>query len=127
MLGFLVFLPEKGKKERVKERGEEEEGKKNKTFNHQFLAMGISSTQETLKTAGGCVCVFPVMSFCVSTHVLLSLKEKEVDALGPSGVPSYIDELEMFASHLDSCELVLSFYSCETVPNQRQFYLRLCE
>lgn len=60
--------------------------------NHWVLAVGFSSTQETVKTAGGrvcvcesvCVCVFDMLcvcacvsDVCVSSRALLSLKETE--------------------------------------------------
>lgn len=40
-------------------------GEKNEKCNHWFLAVGISSTQETVKTAGGSVCMRVSVISCV--------------------------------------------------------------
>lgn len=77
----------------VKAGEEEEEEKKNKKSNHWFFAVGISSTQETVKTAGGIVCVFLCHVLCVCQLLCCChLKRKrEADAFKPSGIQWHKD------------------------------------
>lgn len=71
----MCFPGERREKEGEKEKRRRE--KKHKKYNHWFLAVGISSTQETVKTAGGsvgeyvCVCVHSA-NVCVNSCVAVT-------------------------------------------------------
>lgn len=59
--------------------------------NHWFLAVGISFTQETVKTAGGSVCVCVAACVCVFVNLMCMCcchlkRKKEADAFKPRGV-----------------------------------------
>lgn len=84
-----------------------------KNCNHQFLAMGISTTQETVKTAGGSASV----SVCVCVGCVCCCHIKRKRDGGRPMLLSPPEYSEMFASHLDSRENV-SFYSCHVKWHQ---------